>query len=51
MADYKRTRPHLPTSNLVDATAPVHFAFVMGNCIEGKEVEYDRWYDEITPAQ
>jgi hypothetical protein len=44
---FELTRPHLPTSNPVDATAPLHVAFVMGNCIEGKEVEYDRWYDEV----
>jgi hypothetical protein len=44
---FELTRPHLPTRNPVDATAPLHMAFVMGNCIEGKEVEYDRWYDEI----
>lgn len=44
---FELTRPHLPTSNAVDATAPLHVAFVMGNCIEGREVEYDRWYDEV----
>jgi hypothetical protein len=44
---FEITRPHLPTSNPVDATAPLHVAFVMGNCIEGKEIEYDRWYDEV----
>jgi hypothetical protein len=44
---FELTRPHLPTSNPVDATAPLHVAFVMGNCIDGKEVEYDRWYDEL----
>lgn len=44
---FELTRPHLPTRNPIDATAPLHMAFVMGNCIAGKEVEYDRWYDEI----
>jgi hypothetical protein len=44
---FELTRPHLPTSNPVDETAPLHVAFVMGNCIEGKEIEYDRWYDEV----
>jgi hypothetical protein len=44
---FELTRPHLPTRNPVDETAPLHVAFVMGNCIEGKEVEYDRWYDEV----
>jgi hypothetical protein len=44
---FELTRPHLPTSNPVDDTAPLHVAFVMGNCIEGQEVEYDRWYDEV----
>ena len=44
---FELTRPHLPTRNPVDETAPLHVAFVMGNCIDGKEVEYDRWYDEI----
>jgi hypothetical protein len=44
---FEITRPHLPTGNPVDTTAPLHLAFVMGNCIEGKEVEYDRWYDEV----
>jgi len=43
---FELTRPHLPTCNPVDLTAPLHLAFVMGNCIEGKEIEYDRWYDE-----
>jgi rubredoxin len=44
---FELTRPHLPTPNPIDETAPLHVAFVMGNCIEGKEVEYDRWYDEV----
>lgn len=44
---FELTRPHLPSRNPVDETAPLHVAFVMGNCIEGKEVEYDRWYDEV----
>jgi hypothetical protein len=44
---FELTRPHLPTGNAVDGTAPLHVAFVMGNCIEGKEAEYDRWYDEV----
>jgi hypothetical protein len=44
---FELTRPHIPTNNRVDETAPLHVAFVMGNCIEGKELEYDRWYDEV----
>jgi hypothetical protein len=44
---FELTRPHLPTRNPIDAAAPLHMAFVMGNCIEGKEIEYDRWYDEV----
>jgi hypothetical protein len=44
---FELTRPHVPTGNPVDETAPLHVAFVMGNCIEGKDVEYDRWYDEV----
>jgi hypothetical protein len=44
---FELTRPHLPTSNPVDESAPLHVALVMGNCIEGKEVEYDQWYDEV----
>ena len=46
---FELTRPHLPSlvPETIDESAPLHLAFVMGNCIEGKEVEYDRWYDEL----
>jgi hypothetical protein len=44
---FELTRPQLNTSNAIDAAAPLHFGFVMGNCIEGKEREYDAWYDNL----
>jgi hypothetical protein len=44
---FELTRPQLNTSNPVDLNAPLHLGFVMGNCIVGKEVEYDAWYDNI----
>jgi hypothetical protein len=44
---FELTRLQLNTSNPIDASAPLHLAFVMGNCIAGKEAEYDTWYDEI----
>lgn len=44
---FELTRQQLDTSNPVDFTAPLHLAFVLGNCIAGKEVEYDAWYDSI----
>lgn len=44
---FELTRPQLNTKNAVDTGAPLHFGVVMGNCIEGKEAEYDAWYDDI----
>ena len=44
---FELTRRQLDTSNPVDLNAPLHLAFVMGNCIAGKEREYDAWYDDI----
>jgi hypothetical protein len=34
---------HLP----MDEMAPRHLVFMMDHCIEGKEVEYDAWYDNL----
>jgi hypothetical protein len=44
---FQLTRPFIASPNAPDTTAPFHVAFVMGNCIEGKEVEYDAWYDTV----
>jgi len=44
---FELTRRQLNTSNPVDLNAPLHLAFVMGNCIAGKDTEYDAWYDDI----
>jgi len=44
---FELTRPFIASPNAPDITAPFHVAFVMGNCIEGKEVEYNRWYDNV----
>jgi hypothetical protein len=44
---FELTRPFIASPNPPDETAPFHVAFVMGNCIEGKEVEYDAWYDNV----
>lgn len=44
---FELTRPQLNSSLSIDMQAPLHFGFVMGNCIEGKEAEYDAWYDNI----
>lgn len=44
---YQLTRPLLFSPHPYDATAPLHAAFVMGNCIEGKDAEYDAWYDNL----
>lgn len=44
---YQLTRPLLFSPNPYDLAAPLHVAFVMGNCIEGKELEYDAWYDNV----
>lgn len=41
------TRPFLPSPHAFDPTAPMHVAFVMGNCIAGMEAEYDAWYDGV----
>jgi hypothetical protein len=44
---FELTRRQIDTSNPVDLNAPLHLAFVMGNCIAGKDTEYDAWYDDI----
>lgn len=44
---YKLTRSYLPGVLAARDGAPLHVTFVLGNCIEGKEAEYDRWYDEV----
>jgi hypothetical protein len=44
---FELTRHQIDTSNPVDLNAPLHLAFVMGNCIAGKDSEYDAWYDGI----
>jgi hypothetical protein len=38
---FELTRPQLNTKSSIDASVPLHFGFVMGNCILGKEAEYD----------
>src|ERR1700737_1690051 len=43
---FELTRRQIDTSNPVDPSAPLHLAFVMGNCIAGKDTEYDAWYDD-----
>lgn len=30
-----------------DPNAQLHYAFVMGNCIAGREEDYDTWYDQV----
>jgi len=44
---FELTRPQIHTSNPIDLSAPLHLGFVMGNCIAGKDREYDAWYDDI----
>jgi hypothetical protein len=46
-SNFELTRPQIKTSNPVDAHAPLHLGFVMGNCVIGKEAEYDAWYDNV----
>jgi len=42
---FELTRPFVASPSAPDPSAPFHVVFVMGNCIEGKEAEYDAWYD------
>jgi hypothetical protein len=44
---FELTRPLLESPHQYDPTAPLHVSFVMGNCIEGMETEYDAWYDNV----
>jgi hypothetical protein len=44
---FELTRPLLESPHAYDPTAPLNVAFVMGNCIDGMEKEYDAWYDNV----
>jgi hypothetical protein len=44
---FELTRPFIASPNPPDPTVPFHVAFVMGNCVPGKEMEYDNWYDNV----
>jgi hypothetical protein len=44
---FELTRPTLSSPRSYHPAAPLHVAFVMGNCVEGKDDEFDSWYDNI----
>jgi hypothetical protein len=44
---FELTRPFIASPNAPDPNVPFHVAFVMGNCIIGKETEYNEWYDNV----
>ena len=44
---FRLTRPFIASPNAPDTAAPFHIAYVMGNCVTGKEPEYDAWYDNV----